>query len=99
MPAASTSTASFARQRIVSRKACGQHGAQGNPEGLRSHRSCLLVVRFVEGRSRDREDALIDSVSAPSRQQPTAVYNDSSSKPAPRAGLLLLTLFHGNFSE
>jgi hypothetical protein len=61
MPAASTSTAAFARQGILSRKACRQRGAQGNREGLRSHRFCLLVVvRVVEGRTRDREDAWID---------------------------------------
>jgi len=61
MSAASASTDSFARQGIVSRKAGRQHGAQGNREGLRSHRFCLLVVvRVVEGRTRDREDAWID---------------------------------------
>jgi hypothetical protein len=59
--ASTASTASFARQGIVSRKAGRQHGAQRDREGFRSHRFYLLVVvRVVEGRTRDRENAWID---------------------------------------
>jgi hypothetical protein len=67
MPTAATSTAAFARQGILSREACRQHGTQHNREGLRSHRSCLLVLGLVGGLTRDREGASIDLGFGPSR--------------------------------